>query len=195
MTTIELVRVLQGHTDPDSAYLVNDYPYGYTLRCQIRYWVETAAKGAKRGMQRFVSQTTNPKQPATVWNKPKPATYDLLTVMYLDGDDHVQHTGVGELVRTRRATHGFGCTASTRSSPTSSGTATTAWWRCRVGTRSRGRTSRRASPPSPPTSPTPARNPSSPRGRGPTPTAGHVTSAPSTPPCTSPLARRRNTGA
>ncbi|GAA4256513.1 hypothetical protein GCM10022255_069660 [Dactylosporangium darangshiense] len=97
MTTIELVRVLQGHTDPDSAYLVNDYPYGYTLRCQIRYWVETAAKGAKRGMQRFVSQTTNPKQPATVWNKPKPATYDLLTVMYLDGDDHVQHTGVGEL--------------------------------------------------------------------------------------------------
>lgn len=92
---IERVRVLHGHIDPDSAYLVEDYPYGYRLRCQIRYWIETAAKGAKKGQQRFVSQTTNPKQAGTVWNKPKASTYVGMAVLYLDRDDHVQWWGAG----------------------------------------------------------------------------------------------------
>ncbi|GAA3250859.1 hypothetical protein ACFO1B_43960 [Dactylosporangium siamense] len=96
MTSIERVTVLHGHTDQDSAYLVGDYPYGRILRCQIRYWIETAPKGAKRGMQRFVSQTTDPRKPGTVWNKPHPDTYDRLTIMYLNSDDHVKHTGVSE---------------------------------------------------------------------------------------------------
>lgn len=96
MTGIERVTVLHGHTDQDNAYLVDDYPYGRILRCQIRYWVETAEKGAKRGMQRFVSQTTNPKRPGTVWNKPHAATYDRPTIMYLNSDNHVKRTGVSE---------------------------------------------------------------------------------------------------
>jgi hypothetical protein len=93
---IERVKVLHGHTDQDTAYVVDDYPYGFQLRCKIRYWVETATKGAAKGKQRFMSQTTNPKRPGEVWNKPKGSTYSLLVVMYLDGNGHVQQWGASE---------------------------------------------------------------------------------------------------
>ncbi|HEX5522802.1 MAG TPA: hypothetical protein VFX53_05110 [Pedococcus sp.] len=93
-TTIERVRVLHGHTSEDTAYHVGDYPYGRVLRCQIRYWIETSHKGAQKGRQRFISQTTNPKAPGTVWNKPKGSTYTDLVVMYLDSNNHVQWHGV-----------------------------------------------------------------------------------------------------
>ena len=86
---IERVRVLHGHTSADTAYTVDDYPYGFQLRCKIRYWVETGAKGASKGRQRFVSQTTNPKRVGEVWNKPKASTYSLLVFLFLDAEDHV----------------------------------------------------------------------------------------------------------
>ena len=51
------ITVLHGHTTRETAYLVNDYPYGFRLRCKIRYWLEY-----KKGHgHRPVSQTTNPK--------------------------------------------------------------------------------------------------------------------------------------
>lgn len=34
---IERVRLLLGHVSPQTAYLVEDYPYGRQLRCRIRY--------------------------------------------------------------------------------------------------------------------------------------------------------------
>jgi hypothetical protein len=88
--TVPRVQVLHGHTSPDTAYLVEDYPYGRRLRCTIRYWVETATKGAAKGKQRFVSQTTNPRQPGQAWNNPHAATYSALVVLYLDEQKHVQ---------------------------------------------------------------------------------------------------------
>lgn len=94
MTTIDRLHVLQGHTSPETAYLVNDYPYGWQRRCKIRYWVETARSGAKRDQQRFVSQTTNPRRPGEIWNSPKPSVYDHLVVMYLDDDHHVHWVGL-----------------------------------------------------------------------------------------------------
>jgi hypothetical protein len=96
MTGIERVRVLQGHTSQQTAYLVEDYPYGRQLRCRIRYWIDTATRGAKKGQQRFMRQTTDARRDNSTWNKPHASTYTLLTVMYLDGDDHVQWTGVSE---------------------------------------------------------------------------------------------------
>jgi len=93
---IEQVTVLHGHVSPDTAYLVPDYPYGRVLRCQIRYWVETAQRGAKQGRQRFVSQTTNPKRPGQPWNKPHPDTYRLRVWLYRNSQGHVHHTGIGE---------------------------------------------------------------------------------------------------
>ena len=77
---------LKGHTSPETAYIVEDYPYGLRLRCKIRYWLET-----KKGFgQRLVSQTTNPKRPGEVWNKSKAGTYNVVAVMILDEQDHIQ---------------------------------------------------------------------------------------------------------
>jgi len=87
------------HIDQDSAYLVQDYPYGRRLRCKIRYWVETATKGAKRGQQRMVSQTTDPRREGVVWNKPDLTSrggYSLMVFMYLDGNGHVKPFSVSE---------------------------------------------------------------------------------------------------
>ena len=74
--------VLTGHTSPETAFLVEDYPYGFRLRCQIRYWIETKAGHG----QRMVSQTTNPKRPGLVWNQPKASTYSRLRVLYREAD-------------------------------------------------------------------------------------------------------------
>ncbi|MGC2652292.1 MAG: hypothetical protein WA317_01530 [Mycobacterium sp.] len=90
---VSRVRVLLGHVGPDTAYVVDDYPYGVRLRCKIRYWIESGCKGAGKGQQRMVSQTTNPKAAGEVWNKPKPSTYSALRVLYLDDVGHVQGWG------------------------------------------------------------------------------------------------------
>lgn len=86
-----MLEVIRGHVSPETAYVVEDYPYGRQLRCKIRYWVETATKGAKKGQQRFMSQTTNPKAGGEVWNKPKGGTYSPLVVMVKDQRGHVYY--------------------------------------------------------------------------------------------------------
>jgi hypothetical protein len=81
---------LYGHTSEATAYLVADYPYGYTTRTQIRYWLEHKPKKGWR----FVSQTLNPKTQR--WNKPKASTYtEWGAAMYLDDKGHVHWDGVG----------------------------------------------------------------------------------------------------
>ena len=81
---------LYGHTSEATAYLVDDYPYGFRERTQIRYWLEAKPKKGWR----FVSQTKNPKTDR--WNKPKASTYsDWGAAMFLDDKGHVQWTGVG----------------------------------------------------------------------------------------------------
>jgi hypothetical protein len=81
------------HLSAETAYVVDDYPYGFTLRCKIRYWIEyKEGKGF-----RFVSQTTNPKRGNTVWNKPKASTYSRFGgAMYLDENEHVHFWGLSE---------------------------------------------------------------------------------------------------
>jgi len=51
-----------------------------------------------------MSQTSNPKKPFLVWNKPKASTYCAIAgVMYLDGDNHVQFHGLTEYSDTAEA--------------------------------------------------------------------------------------------
>ena len=85
--------ILCGHTSPETAYVVDDYPYGFRLRCKIRYWLEfKSGKGF-----RLVSQTTNPKRPGEVWNAPKASTYCRWgAAMYLDENEHVKWAGLTE---------------------------------------------------------------------------------------------------
>ena len=87
---MEKLEVLSGHTSQETAYVVDDYPYGFVLRCKIRFWLEY-----KRGHGfRLVSQTTNPKRTdAEVWNKPKASVYNLLGVMGLNSEGHVTWEG------------------------------------------------------------------------------------------------------
>ena len=87
------MQLLIGHISPETAYLVDDYPYGFRLRCKIRYWLEYKPNHGFR----FVSQTTNPKRPGEVWNKPKASTYYRFgAAMFLDDNEHVQWTGLSE---------------------------------------------------------------------------------------------------
>jgi hypothetical protein len=80
------------HVSPETAYVVDDYPYGFRLRCKIRYWLEYKLDHGYR----LVSQTTNPKR-GHVWNKPKASTYARFGgAMFLDYDGHVQWTGLSE---------------------------------------------------------------------------------------------------
>ena len=82
------MKVISGCYSPETAHVVADYPYGFRLRCQIRYWLEVNDKGT-----RFWSQTTNPKR-GDIWNKPKASTYCLMGAMYLDEDSHVHWIGL-----------------------------------------------------------------------------------------------------
>lgn len=86
------MEILKGHTSPETAYIVNDYPYGFRLRCKIRYWIEY-----KKGKgYRFVSQTTNPKRDH-VWNKPKASTYMLMGGVMTKGENgHIHWTALSE---------------------------------------------------------------------------------------------------
>jgi len=85
------VTPIYGHTSEATAYEVADYPYGYNLRCKIRYWIEFKPKHGFR----FVSQTLNPKNGR--WNKPKPSIYiEFGMAMYLDAENHVQFRGIGQ---------------------------------------------------------------------------------------------------
>lgn len=89
MTTI---KVLSGHYSVETAYVVPDYPYGFRMRCQIRYWLEVNSKGT-----RLWSQTTNPRlegRDVYQWNKPKSSTYCVVGAIFLDEKNHVQWCGL-----------------------------------------------------------------------------------------------------
>ena len=84
------MQILRGHDSQDTAYLVEDYPYGFKLRCKIRYWLE---HNPKRGT-RLWSQTSNPKVGG--WNKPKASTYSPVAgCMILNEEGHVTWSGLG----------------------------------------------------------------------------------------------------
>lgn len=86
-------QILTGHSSPETAFVVDDYPYGFRLRCKMRYWLEF---NPQRGF-RLWSQSSNPKIAGLVWNKPKASTYARFGgAMYLDDKGHVTWSGLSE---------------------------------------------------------------------------------------------------
>lgn len=84
------VKPIYGHDSPDTAYVVESYPYG-SLRTQAKFWLEA---NPTKGF-RFFMQTLDPKR--HIWNKPKASTYtEWGGAMYLDEKGHVQWEGVGQ---------------------------------------------------------------------------------------------------
>lgn len=75
------MKLLTGHISPETAYVVEDYPYGFRLRCKKRIWLDYHPRHGVR----LVSQTSNPKLPGERWNKPKASPYcSIAAAMYLD---------------------------------------------------------------------------------------------------------------
>jgi len=81
---------LYGYDSEENSYLVSGYPWGFRLKTEQRYWIETNDKA--RGGQRFCIQTKNPK--TGLWCKPKKSTYSAIEIMGLNEKDHVCTTGV-----------------------------------------------------------------------------------------------------
>jgi len=70
--------------------IVNNYPYGFKLRTDIKYWIESTPKKGDR----FCSQTLNPKNGH--WNAAKKSTYSLIGIMFTDEKNHVKWEGVSQ---------------------------------------------------------------------------------------------------
>ena len=85
----DVKQALYNHSDEASAYVIQDYPYSFKLRTEMRVWLEhKPSKG-----WRLVRRTLNPK--TGVWNAPKTSTYMALAAcMYMDQKDHVEWTGL-----------------------------------------------------------------------------------------------------
>ncbi len=99
------MNFLKNHTSLETAYEVKDYPYGYTLRTSIFYWVETTPKKGDR----FCTCTRNPKNGRM--NAPKKSTYYNLGFMYLNSDNHVKWTAVSiysDKANIQKLVDGFG---------------------------------------------------------------------------------------
>ena len=82
-----MTTILQPQPTEESPYVVGDYPYGFRLRTQIRYWVETTKNG-----QRLVSQTRDPRNGR--WNRPKASTYSNIVLAGLDERNRVVNLGI-----------------------------------------------------------------------------------------------------
>jgi hypothetical protein len=82
---------LYNHNSLETAYLIEDYPYG-RLRCRMKAWLEyREGKGF-----RYCTQTENPKN--LRWNAIKHSTYMLVACnMYINSDNgHCEWEGVSE---------------------------------------------------------------------------------------------------
>lgn len=85
---MQIGNILVGYTSQERPYTVEDYPYGYTLRTSIHYWIESkAGKG-----DRFCSYTINPKTGRP--NNPKCGTYSTFLYMYINDEGHVTYGAI-----------------------------------------------------------------------------------------------------
>jgi hypothetical protein len=73
-------KLLSGHVSEETAYVVNDYPYG-GMRTQMRFWVETRPKFG----QRVVTQSLNPKTGR--WNKPHAGGYTEIVCLFINEEN------------------------------------------------------------------------------------------------------------
>lgn len=74
-------QVIYGATSPETAIVVNNYPWGFKLKTSQRYWIETTKHG-----DRFITQTLNPK--TNVWCNPKKSTYAAVKVLTVEDIDN-----------------------------------------------------------------------------------------------------------
>lgn len=79
-----ITQTLNNCISEETAYISKDYPWGFSMRTQVKFWVEET----KLGM-RFVKRTLNPK--TNCWCAPKKSTYSQFIALYLDENNHVKY--------------------------------------------------------------------------------------------------------
>jgi len=72
-------KYLHGHTSFDTAYIVENWPWGYKLRTTKYFWIEKNDRG-----MRLVTQTINPKNGKIC--APKKSTYSVFLVLYIEDE-------------------------------------------------------------------------------------------------------------
>lgn len=88
------MKILNGHTSEETAYRVDNYPWGFKLRTSKFYWIETTKKKGDR----FCSYTIDPRTGKAC--KPKKSTYNSFMFLYVDeSNGHVKH-GVIQVYKT-----------------------------------------------------------------------------------------------
>jgi len=80
--------ILKGHTSFETAYKIENYPWGYKLRTTMYIWVESVKKKGDR----IIRQTIDPKTNRLC--APKASTFSPIKWIYLDEQGHVQSTGL-----------------------------------------------------------------------------------------------------
>lgn len=76
-------QLMHGHVSEETAYLIEDYPYGRKLRCKMKVWIETNPKHGDRECRR----TQDPKNGR--WNAIKKTTYYPVLIMYRNDQEHI----------------------------------------------------------------------------------------------------------
>ena len=73
----------------DSAHVVKEWPWGFRMKTEARFWIETTKHG-----DRFVKQTLNLKNGR--WCKPKKSTYEAVMVLTQDDDNKMSYISIGK---------------------------------------------------------------------------------------------------
>lgn len=73
----------------DSAHVIKEWPWGFRMKTEARFWIETTKHG-----DRFVKQTLNPKNGK--WCKPKKSTYESVMVLTQDDDNKMSRISIGK---------------------------------------------------------------------------------------------------
>lgn len=77
-------QLLHGYNSQENSLKVENYPWGYKLKCDIFYWVESKPKHGDR----FCSYTIDPRNGRA--RKPKCGVYYTFVYMYMNDDGHVK---------------------------------------------------------------------------------------------------------
>lgn len=94
--TAGTLEPLTGHTTEETAYIIQDYPWGYKLRCKQKVWLEyNKSKGF-----RVCRRTQDPRNDR--WCAIKKDTYTLIAAgLYKNEEGHVKSAGLSEYSSTK----------------------------------------------------------------------------------------------
>lgn len=80
--------ILRGHTSFETAYKVENYPFGFRKKTTLHIWIESVAKKGDRVWRQTIDPSTGKLCAA------KASTFDNIKWLFLDEQNHVQSSGL-----------------------------------------------------------------------------------------------------